>query len=733
MTSLYHLQGTYVENTEGIATIRLSITDESLITTSDTPANTKFMPRIRNAEQFSIKRRPSFWPWYDSQRQGAGVASTIDFEDFAAFGSIDVEDYDGQLDFLKNADLRDATVILQIAPAKMLAAANTVSTAPIVATCVLDDVQCQEDDVKTIILKDTLARLDRQLLVRYNPPYVISNAANRMVPITLGACRNVPAQLIDEENRLYRLHDAMLGNIASVRDGGERLSDTSDPPQVTPALDRSGFQLQVLTEHKCLVDCSSVGQQVIGPGVTDVLAGVGTLDVTDGLTTWPVAGSAPTGWTYGNPTAGTYTRLTGSNLGITQDYAMQMVTHHVYNPTGSEFGLNANVTTPFLQPGQHYRVRFILDRLYRPQTDGTGGFLVRTDLTRAASGDVSGPAVGPYLTAASGGQNYVFDYACPNDGTVRTLYMIMVGSGASFPDYTGTWHGLTVELLGQFTELPLDGIKFQDYFYEVLFNRAFEDTAIWNASDLIALDNATGYRFGIHFEDPPNILRDMLMPPIKSAGGTLFTDATGVIRTRRLTDPKLGTPVAAFDLTNSDRPMTFETDRAEYLTTVMGVRRNWAISNDPADFVTSTDDVPADIRARYSRQNQYEVTSTVTPAGQYVHAIGAPIFDSYLDGPDDDPALWGRTEIDRVVGLYKQTVYSDGTVFNGKRRFVEFPAHFDDIAAIGVGTTVAPQNILIGDVVTLTYAEHGFNNTPILVAGTELFPFGQMLIIRGWY
>jgi hypothetical protein len=733
-TSLFHLAGWYVTNTEGIPTIYLSITDEALITTSDTPANTRYLPRIRNPEQISFKRYPSFWPWYDSGRQsGTDSPSTIDFEDVGMFTQIEIEDYDGYFDFLTQSDLRDATVVMLLPPAKMLAAANTISTAPIVATCVLDDVTCEEDDVKTIVLKDTLARLDRPLLCRFNPPYADSNAANKMVPITLGACRNVAPQLVDEENRLYRVHDAMLGNIAACRDGGAILDVNANPPEVTPAFDRSGVQTEVLPAYKFLVDCSSVGQQVIPAGATDVLGGVGTLNVSGGLTTWPVAGSPPTGWTYGNPTAGTYTRLAAAN-GYDQDYVMQMVTHHVYNPSIAEFGLYANITTALLQPGSHYRVRFIIDRLYRPGGTQDGGFLIRTDLTRAATGDVSGSGFGPYLQAASGGQNYVFDYECPNDGTARTLYMIMVGAGASFADQTGTWHGLTVELLGQFNELPLAGIKYQDYFYEVLFNRAYESTSVWNASDLIALDNATGYTFGMHFEDPPNILRDMLMPPLKSACATPFSDKIGALRARRLIDPKLGTPVASFDLTDTNRPISIMTDKAEFLTTLAGGPRNWAISQNPADFVTDRVSVPIDLMARYSRTSQYELTSSVFPAGQYSHAIGAPIFDMVLEYDPNNPSDQGniQKEIDRVISLYAPTIYSDGTIFNGKRRFVEFTVHFDDITAVGTTTTTAAADLLIGDIVTLTYAEHGFNNTPIFVAGTDLFPFAQMLTIRGW-
>jgi hypothetical protein len=723
--TLHNLQGCFVTNTEGIPTIYFAIVDEAIITSpTDSPANTRFQPRIRNAEQFSIKRRPMFWPWGDSDI------------DFAAVGELQIDNYDGAFDFLLSADLKDATVVFQLPPAGMLAASNTVANAPIVATCVLDDAYADEEDLITVTFKDTLARLDRPLLVRFNPPYADSSAANRMVPMTFGACCNVAPQLLDEENRLYRLHDTTIGNIAVVRDMGQPLDVNADPPQVVPALNRSGFQLQTLPAGKLLVDCSSVGQQVATPGTPDVLNQVGLLRSTTnpgpdgpGVTTWggiaTPSTTPPSGWSYTSTFRATFSRLTYAN-GYAQDWAMSIQTQDRYNTTGEKGG-SAFVTTPFLQPGQHYRIRFIVDNVYRPNGINIGGFMVRTDLSFGDMGAVSGSAFGPYLGAPPfGGQNYIFDYACPADGVVRTLYVIMVGGGASLPAFQGTWHGLSVELLGQFIELPLEGITFADYFYEVLRNRAYEPTTTWNANDLLAIDSATGYTFGIHFDEPPNVLRDMLIPPMRTVCATLFTDALGVVRARRLIDPKLADPVAAFDMTNTDRPISISTDRAQYLTTLFGARRNWSVSG-PSDFVSDYDDVPADVRVRYSRTSQYELTSSNTPAAEYAHAIGAPIFDTLLHDPDD-----AQTEVDRVVAIYSPTVYSDGTISSGKRRFVEFTIRFDEIESAGVGTPVAAQDILIGDVISLTYPDHGFDSTPVFVAGTELFPFAQKLTIWGF-
>lgn len=717
-TSRFHLQGWFVTYTNGIPTIYFALTDEALITQPvDTPANTSFRPRILNAQNISFKKVAHFWPLDDT-----------DFE-LMIVSDIEIDNYDGKYNFLLRADLKGAKSVFQLPKAGMLAAPNTVSTTPVIGTAIFDGAESSDEQIITASFKDPLAELDTTLAVQYNQPWVSGSAANQMRPLSFGAFRNRKAQLVDEENDLYRLHDAALGNIQTVKDIGYPLDPNALPPDFTAAFNRGGIQLARPPAGMVLVDGSSVGTQVTVPGITDVLAGVGTLDVTHGLTTWPVAGSPPTGWTYGNPSAGTYSRLAATN-GYDQDYVMQMVTHHVYNPSISEFGLNANVTAPFLQPGQHYRIRMMLDRMYRPGTDGTGGFLVRTDLTRAASGDVSGSAFGPYLTQPSGDANYIFEYECPADGTVRSLYMIMVGAGATFPDFTGAWHGLTVELLGQFQDAPLRGSTFNDHFYEVLYNRAYKAMGTWNASDLVAIDVATippgksiGYEFGVCFDTPPNILKDMLLPPLKCVAGTLFSDKNGVWRACRLADPRSLAKSVRFDLTDTKRPISIRRCTADFLTTKQGFRRNWQISG-TSDLSSDTNQVTADDRVRWGRTSQEDFTSSKSLAAAYQHAAAAPIFDTL--GEDRDAVEF---ECDRVVSIFGPNTYSDGTFVSGNRVYVDIPVLFDDIETLGAGTTIAAEDLLLGMGGVFNYPERGFVEEPFQIHGIELFPCNGEVIV----
>ncbi len=302
--TLWNVRGWFTINTENVPTIYLSITDEGLTTSpTDTPANVNFRPRIVNAAQFSIKRAPSLWVWGNSATQAA------------AFGKLVIDNYDGAFDFMMLNDLRDAQIVLQLPPAGALGGASTITFTPVVATAVLDDVCMDTEDQITVVLKDTIARLDRPLLMKFNPPFADSSAANRMVPFSLGALHNLVPQLINTPNRVHRLGDCPMANVTAARDKGAVLDRNASPPQYLPALNNSGIAPQVMPEGVFTVDCSSEGTQAVIPGTPDVLNSVGLIRSTTnpgpdgpGVTTWTgtPATTPPSGFTYDNIPNGTF-------------------------------------------------------------------------------------------------------------------------------------------------------------------------------------------------------------------------------------------------------------------------------------------------------------------------------------------------------------------------------------------------------------------------------------------
>lgn len=704
--------GWYQINTEGLSNLYISIADEGIVTCKiDTPASKVFRARIVNPETFSIKRAPTAWP-HGSNSQ------------MAAYGELVLDDYDGLYTYLVGADLRDITVIISLPQAMPFGIPNLIADAPIIATAILDNCTSDNEDIITLVLKDTLARLDRPLPMRYLPPFVDSGAANRMVPFMQGACHNFTPLLIDSPNRFYIMADTQVTNVTAVRDMAAPLDPNASPPQYTPALSGSGLQLETLPVGKLTVDASSVGSQTTIPGIDDVLGGIGA------LASWTAG--VPDGWDWSATTGSSITEIDAGD-GYHVDHAAKITSTKSWAPTSGVYGDYLTTETAVLKGGKAYRLYFeiILTYTSAPQVTNylEGGIMVRSALSNNAADAIS-PHAQPLTTPLLGDDHYVFEYRCPI-GADRKIYFLANAAQSVVPGVGVGFGGgiiahIVLEELGEYLELPLTGITLKEYFTQVLLVRANEDASIIETSDLEQLDSDTGYLFGNRYTEQPNIL-DVLQQPLDSYCGVMYTSATGAIRVARLQDPFNCTVIADFDETNMDRPISIQVDDAKNLTTLIGTTRNWDPLTD-SDFVTDYDIVPAEIRTRYKERSQYQRTSSKHPAGQYDFAVGAPIFDSLLDDPED-----GQTEIDRVVSIWSPNVYTDGTVITGKRRFITFTARWDDPAKLGVTTQCDVTDIGYGKGILINYPRRGFVNTKAEVVAWEIFPFAQTIVITAMF
>lgn len=699
--------GWYIVNTEGLATLYLSIVDEGYTTQSTDDPSSKFhRPRILNPEGFSIRKSISFWPW------GRGDSSF-------GYGSLTIDNYDGAFNELLTADLRDATVIFHLPLAQAFGGPTSISSIEPIATAVLDKISGTDDTV-TLTLKDPLSRFDRVLPCRFCPPFYDSNAANRMVPITLGACRNVEPLLIDEASRTYLLSDAPITNIAAMRDKGALLSPNSDPPQYTPAMNYCGVQLDTLPEGKLTCDISSEGAQVTIPGAEDVLNGEGLLDV------WTTPTDPPDDWQYIAGTTNAHVVRFSAANGWSQDYVARIESAVPYGLGFTGRGIRHD--DAILKAERTYRISFRLERWSGSVASGTG-FMMRSDLTGPINGSGSITGQFPLAAPSFGSQNYTFVYTVPA-GADRYVYALAIGSTSHIPVSIG-FSNLRIQELGEYVESPVTGITLADFATEILVNRDGQSGSVFNSSDLQAIDSATGYLFGVRYETPPNILRDCLQTPLDSFCAGYFSRADEEIGFARLSDPKDGVAIADFDESNILSMSAVDPDNATELTTLMGARRNWAIFGD-ADFVTDDIQLSLDTRERYKRASQFQQTASVVPAGHYSAARNAPAFDSLLDDPED-----AQTEIDRVVSLYAPRVYEDGTITTGKRQFVRFEVLFDEQTAIGSTVQCDVRDLLPGTIVSVTYQGSGdaprYQSTPMLVASVELFPYAKKMTIEGWY
>jgi hypothetical protein len=731
----YQIDGWAEINGEGVASLYFSITDEGITTSpSDTPANATFRPRVLNPESFSIKRQPVMWVHGSTSGQQA------------AFGSLEIDNYDGAFNVLLQADLRDTLVEIWIVPAMALTTGTQFSDkATLICTGIIDTIGSSNEDVITITIKDTLARLDKTLPVKVNPPFADQGAANVMVPISLGACRNVQPLLVDTPNRIFQLHDAPIPNVASVFDMAAQLDPNANPPQYTAALNGSALQLQTMPQGLLTSDLSSYGAQSVFPGNNDILSGAGQF-----TGTWTGTPLVPPGFTW----------TAGSGSAITERFA---ASYPVFGTSNGALLKSSKAFWPFssifgetfaypslLQPGYTYRATFGLYNVHAaasPVAGGDkGGFMLAIAASSTSPADyISG--YGVFLGSPQFGvQMYAYEFTIPPGSAPRPLCFLACATqgstaGSAVGTCTGTVFNLEVEQVGQFTALPLTGIPYDAYCTEVLVNRAGESPAIFNAAEAAALflrTTANGYTgsaadgslipFGVHYDSPPNIL-DMLQRPLDSQGAVKFTDSTGALRFRQFLDPSDPSirPKASFTPANTVRPISNVEDQAAYLTTLFGARPNWKVFT-AADFVTDQALVPQDEKTRYMRPSQFWVNASVVPAGQYNFSISAPIFDSVLDLATDAQVL-----ADRIVGIWSPKIYANGTSTNGKRRIIEFTALYNDPSHVGIDAYAAVTDLQYGDIVGFTWYSPGnpvtpvYNNQPVEIIGWEIFPFANKI------
>jgi hypothetical protein len=482
---------------------------------------------------------------------------------------------------------------------------------------------------------------------------------------------------------------------------------------------------------------------------------VGTT-IASGATIWKAG--APTGWRF-TPAADSSPAATISEtvvpLPSATNVAMMFSNGVWYNGGGSILSYE----TAVLSPGSTYRLSF---GLYNVQYCGIidaqgwpGGVVVSTATPSSNAADYIAGQFNPLSSGGSfKGANYVFEFTVPAGGAARKLYFAVLPTEDALPgsatvknNFSGGVYNVRCELLGQYVAAPLNPMSMTDYFTEILVNRAGEATSIFSSTDTDALavhplspvdpnKGGTGtpadlVGFSCCFDNPPNIL-DALRMALDNFCATLFTDSTGTLRARRLVDPSdpTGRVIKADFIAgnakyaNVARPLiSINTDPAAYLTTLFGARRNWKVYT-ASDFVTDQNIVTQNTRAMFSRTSQYQIRSMKTPASNYNFAIGAPQFDTTIDVPGDC-----QLEADRVVGIWSPNVYVDGSFITGKRRVVQFAAYYDDPTAVGATIQTAVTNLMFGDIVSFTYAEHGFINAPAAILEWDIFPFANQLIL----
>lgn len=263
--------------------------EDWLSATTDAVPNERYSGLMAgdNSELRAV-RSLDFWPWQRGIKTGAMVLSVLDDGD--TFGEI------------LSGDARD----LPVAVSRINAGQTFADRTP-VYTAIIDSATATDDLSVKLTCRDPLGLLDvpaQRMLIR---PSADPASANTPRPILLGACRNVPAVLLDPSIYSYAICDTPLLGIGYVRDSGYPLDPAALPPDFTLSSTKLGIHLHAEPTGKVTLDGSSVGGQQLPEPADDILAGVGAPFT-------GADGSAPDGWTTGSDDASSKPVLSGGKL-----------------------------------------------------------------------------------------------------------------------------------------------------------------------------------------------------------------------------------------------------------------------------------------------------------------------------------------------------------------------------------------------------------------------------------
>jgi hypothetical protein len=484
---------------------------------------------------------------------------------------------------------------------------------------VLERIEVVSEIERRIVLRDSLAKLERGVQRRRILPDAAPDAAGRMWPTLLGACFSVDMPLIDELNYVYAVDSIGATGIGKVRDAGDPLQAGSPADYAIT----DGGQTITLTNVPfgiVTLDASTTGGSYVPPSPVDALGGVGD----------PFAGTlglVPTGWTDGGTTP---VLASGGQCSFEQ------------NTTGSDGYITANAVT--LTAGQVYRWEVTVNAMQ--QAVGSSG------LARLLLCQDSNPFTA-FVTINGADVSAPFSYPITYSG----IYVPAVSHGVTvYYDANNVAAGQACLIEGMtFIELdPVDDTEPDDVvedalepltlsamLQELIETRGGLDSSAWQQSDAEALDSETGYRgLGLYVREQLSI-RECIDAILDGYTAGVYSDE-GVLRIARLVAPEDEASEASIGITDLLTPPLPAWDEMPGLSRQMGVRRNERILED-ADLVTDEVAVTLALRRKLGRRHRFVTVYGGPLAPGYDHAEAAEPVGTRLVRQSD-----GQAEINRI-------------------------------------------------------------------------------------
>lgn len=406
--------GVYVDPV-GIS-LRVSGGEDYLTQPTDSPPSTRYLGRILKPHTFAFKTGAR--PWTHGTR---GRTSS--------FSDLDLDNSDGAFNALLADPPRGAQVVLRRLPV-----GGALATPDATLVALIDGVSAPSRNVVRVRLQSILAGYKVPLRRQTYTPFVAEGAANRPKPISLGACRNVPAVLVDGTTRRYDAHDAAMTQVAAVRDKGDRLDPLATPPDYTATADLRGVVLQTEPVGKLTIDLSSQGDSALTPpGTADTLEGYGDM-ATD-------TGGMPTRWVVRQVDDQTVlARVTDDGGRLEARTATDPTGHTIVFEVGYQDQSTSRDFVP-IRKGVRYRLTFAIPAAHWPPVTRTSP--LRLGAMMVAAPSQAGIDTSPLIAWSTSGTwapgSYTAYFKADRDGT-----LVIFGQGLYDAAESGQpgWYGL---------------------------------------------------------------------------------------------------------------------------------------------------------------------------------------------------------------------------------------------------------------------------------------------------
>jgi hypothetical protein len=231
--------------------------DDWMTAPTDAVANQRYNGLLSGTDsELRAIQALDFWPWARGIRTGAMVLTALDT--------------DGLFDEILSGDPRDLSVrVGQIDVGQAYADRASLYNA------VIDNVAPADDLTVKITCRGPEALLDVPLQRWLLRPDADPSSANQPRPLLLGACRNVPAVLVDATTYAYAVSDATILGVGFGRDRGYPFDPAAAPPDFTLDSTKLGIVLHAEPQGIVTIDASSVGGQQLPTPADDILDGAG--------------------------------------------------------------------------------------------------------------------------------------------------------------------------------------------------------------------------------------------------------------------------------------------------------------------------------------------------------------------------------------------------------------------------------------------------------------------------